>query len=99
MDIAGRCGSPLYAVAPGKVIAVRAGWNGGYGNYTDIDHGNGIITRYSHAEKNIAEEGAMVAAGDVIARMGNTGDSTGCHVHFEVRGAAGIVNPFAHGKH
>lgn len=94
VDIAGRCGSSLYAAAPGKVTETRVGWNGGYGNYVDIDHGDGVITRYAHAEKNLVAEGQMVAAGDVVARMGSTGDSTGCHVHFEVRGGAGAPNPF-----
>lgn len=94
VDIAGRCGSALYAAAPGKVVEVRAGWNGGYGNYVDIDHGGGVVTRYAHTESNLVAENQMVAAGDVIARMGNTGDSTGCHVHFEVRGGAGAPNPF-----
>ncbi len=94
VDISGICGSPIYAVAPGQVIAARAGWEGGYGNYVDIDHGYGVVTRYAHLENMLVVKGQMVAAGDVIASMGNTGNSTGCHVHFEVRGSVGMPNPF-----
>jgi len=94
VDVAGRCGSGVYASAPGQVVAVQEGFRGGYGNYVDIDHGNGVVTRYAHNEKNMAIEGQMVAMGDVIARMGSTGNSTGCHVHFEVLGTT-ERNPFA----
>lgn len=95
VDIAGVCGSGLYAAAAGQVAEVRSGWGGGYGNYVDIDHGNGVVTRYAHAEEIIVKVGQMVAGGDIVARMGNTGNSTGCHVHFEVLGQAAVVNPFA----
>ncbi len=96
VDIAGRCGSLVYTASAGQVIASQeGGWNSGYGNFVDIDHGNGISTRYAHIERNLVKVGQMVAGGDAIARMGNTGDSTGCHVHFEVRGIAGAPNPFA----
>lgn len=96
VDIAGRCGAPLYAAFAGRVSEVRkGGWNGGYGVFVDIDHGDGIVTRYAHAEKVLVLDGQMVAAGEMIAVMGRTGDSTGCHVHFEVRSAAGVPNPFA----
>lgn len=96
VDIAGHCGAPLYAAFAGEVREVqRGGWNGGYGTYVDIDHGNGIITRYAHAEKILVVESQMVVAGEMIAVMGQTGDSTGCHVHFEVRGSSRTRNPFA----
>ena len=95
VDVAGVCGSPVYAAAPGQVVAVRGGWGGGYGNSVDIDHGGGVVTRYAHEEKLLVSEGQMVAAGDVIGLMGSTGHSTGCHVHFEVLGSAGAPNPFA----
>ena len=95
VDIAGACGSPIYAAAPGQVIEAKTeGWNGGYGLYADIDHGNGIVTRYAHAEKISVTAGQMVGVGDPIGILGNTGHSTGCHVHFEVRGTAGAPNPF-----
>jgi murein DD-endopeptidase MepM/ murein hydrolase activator NlpD len=94
VDVAGRCGSPLYASAPGQAVTVREGWGGGYGNYADIDHGNGVITRYAHAAEITVEVGQMVASGDEIGTMGTTGNSSGCHVHFELLGAAGVPNPF-----
>ena len=95
VDVAGVCGSPIYAAAPGQIAAVREGWGGGYGNYADIDHGNGVMTRYAHAEHLSVVSGQMVAAGDVIGSMGSTGHSTGCHVHFEVLGSAAVPNPFS----
>lgn len=95
IDVAGACGSGVYAAAAGQVTDVRNGWDGGYGIYVDIDHGNGVVTRYAHAESVLVKVGQMVAGGDMVARMGNTGNSTGCHVHFEVLGPAATVNPFA----
>ncbi len=95
VDIAGACGSGVYATAAGQVIDARNGWNGGYGTFVDIDHGNGMVTRYAHTEEILVKIGQMVASGDMVARMGNTGNSTGCHVHFEVLGATGVINPFA----
>lgn len=94
VDVAGRCGSGVYASAPGQVVLVREGFAGGYGNHIDIDHGNGIVTRYAHNERNLVVEGQMVAMGDTVALMGSTGNSTGCHVHFEVLGTT-ERNPFA----
>lgn len=95
VDIAGACGSGVYAAAAGQVIETKGGWGGGYGNYVDIDHGNGVVTRYAHAEAVLVKAGQMVASGDMIARVGNTGNSTGCHVHFEILGPAAAPNPFA----
>lgn len=95
IDIAGACGSGVYAAAAGQVTDVRSGWGGGYGTYVDIDHGNGVVTRYAHAEEATVRVGQMVAGGDMVARMGSTGNSTGCHVHFEVLGPAAPRNPFA----
>jgi murein DD-endopeptidase MepM/ murein hydrolase activator NlpD len=94
VDIAGSCGSGVYAAFAGQVVDVREGWAGGYGNYVDIDHGNGVVTRYAHAESVLVKPLQMVASGDMVARMGNTGNSTGCHVHFEVLGSAHAPNPF-----
>ncbi len=95
VDVAGACGSGVYAAAAGQVSSVATGWDGGYGNYVDVDHGNGVVTRYAHAESVLVKAGQMVAAGDMVARMGSTGNSTGCHVHFEVLGPAATANPFA----
>ena len=95
VDLGGRdwCNTPLYAAAAGTVIkAASAGWNGGYGKYIKIAHDNGTITLYAHASQVLVSEGAFVSKGQVIGLMGSTGNSTGCHVHFEVRGAK---NPLA----
>ena len=84
LDIAAPEGREIYAAADGKVIT--AGWNsGGYGNYVIIDHGDGFITLYAHMSKVLAVSGTEVKCGEVIGRIGSTGDSTGPHCHFEVR--------------
>jgi murein DD-endopeptidase MepM/ murein hydrolase activator NlpD len=68
------------------------GWNGGYGNYVILDNGQGVETLYAHMSETKAVLGDSVSAGDVIGYVGRTGDATGDHLHFEVRGAQ---NPFA----
>ena len=67
------------------------GWNGGYGNYVVIKHTNGVQTLYGHLDSILVDQGQTVSKGQNIARSGNTGQSTGPHLHFEVRGAR---NPF-----
>jgi len=92
VDLASYCGAPILAAATGDVIISRSyGWNGGYGNYIVIDHPNGTQTLYAHLSQNIVTSGWHVVKGQVIGYEGSTGKSTGCHVHFEVRGAK---NPF-----
>jgi len=92
VDLALSCGSPIYASASGTVIVSRAsGWNGGYGNYIVISHANGTQTLYAHNTANWVSIGQYVVQGQTIGTIGSTGRSTGCHVHFEVRGAK---NPF-----
>lgn len=92
IDIANDTGTPLVATADGVVTA--AGWNaGGYGNLVDIDHGNGIFTRYGHASEVLVSEGQQVRRGEVIAYMGSTGFSTGPHVHYEIHVHGETVNP------
>ena len=92
VDLADSCGTPVMASANGDVIINReGGWNGGYGNYVVIDHSNGTQTLYSHLSSNIVSTGWHVVQGQVIGYVGSTGKSTGCHLHFEVRGAK---NPF-----
>ena len=92
VDLASFEGAPVYAAATGDVlVAHEGGWNGGYGNYIVISHGNGTQTLYGHLESVIAVEGWHVVRGQLIGYLGNTGRSTGPHVHFEVRGAR---NPF-----
>jgi murein DD-endopeptidase MepM/ murein hydrolase activator NlpD len=70
-----------------------AGKRAGYGNMVDIDHGNGYMTRYGHNSSNLVKPGQRVRAGQVIAKMGSTGRSTGTHVHFEVWKDDRAVNP------
>jgi len=88
IDIANRAKGPIFAAAAGKVIVAEYGWNGGYGNYIIIDHGNGMQTLYGHNEKLYVTEGQYVEQGQTISWMGNSGrvyGATGIHVHFEVR--------------
>lgn len=90
-DIGGKKGNSIYAAATGKVIFV--GKSSGYGNYLDIDHGNGIVTRYAHCSKLLVTKGQSVKVGDKIALVGNTGTTTGPHLHFEVRINNTAVDP------
>lgn len=92
VDFAAPIGTPIHAAADGVVIIAKSGgWNGGYGNYVVIAHANNTQTLYGHASMVLVKQGDIVKQGDVIAALGNTGKSTGPHVHFEVRGAQ---NPF-----
>jgi murein DD-endopeptidase MepM/ murein hydrolase activator NlpD len=93
VDLAAPSGTPILAAAKGTVILSRmGGWNGGYGNYVILDNGSGVDTLYSHMTDTKATVGDAVSAGEVIGYVGMTGDATGDHLHFEVRGAK---NPFA----
>ncbi|MCR5177130.1 MAG: peptidoglycan DD-metalloendopeptidase family protein [Anaerovibrio sp.] len=95
IDIANDIGTPIMAAADGVVTV--AGWNsGGYGNMVDIDHGNGIMTRYGHAQQVVVSAGQTVKKGQIIAYMGSTGYSTGPHLHYEVRVNGQAVNPAAY---
>jgi len=91
LDIAAKIGTPIKAVADGKVT--YSGAMGGYGKLIIIDHGNGITTRYGHCSKLYVKVGTQVTAGDLIAAVGNTGNSTGPHLHFEIRQNGVYVNP------
>jgi len=91
IDFPGTYGQPIIAAAPGKVSFV--GQRPGYGNVVEIDHGNGIMTRYAHLSRFGAKVGEQVTRGQAIARMGSTGRSTGTHLHFEVRVHGEAVNP------
>jgi len=92
VDLANTCGLPVYASAAGTVIIARtSGWNSGYGKYIVITHPNGIQTLYAHLSAIQTNVGDAVSQGTQIALIGSTGNSTGCHMHFEVRGAK---NPF-----
>ena len=88
IDIGTPIGTKIFAAAAGQVIIARAsGWNGGYGNYIAISHDNGTETVYGHLSKVFVQAGESVYQGQVIGLSGSTGNSTGPHLHFEVRGA------------
>jgi murein DD-endopeptidase MepM/ murein hydrolase activator NlpD len=93
IDIAAPKGTPVTAVAEGMVTF--AGQRSGYGDVVEIDHGNGYMTRYAHNSAIVARPGQRVRVGDVIAKAGSTGRSTGSHVHFEVWYHNRVVNPLA----
>jgi len=91
IDLAGKAGSPVIAVASG--VVTWAGKRYGYGNLVEINHGNGYVTRYGHNEKIEVKVGDAVKKGDTVSRMGSTGRSTGPHVHFEVHKHGRVVDP------
>ncbi len=93
IDFGAPIGTPVYASLDGVVTLVRGGngWNGGYGNYVVIKHNNGIQTLYAHLDSFSVNTGQYVEKGEIIGKSGNTGRSTGPHLHFEVRGSR---NPF-----
>jgi murein DD-endopeptidase MepM/ murein hydrolase activator NlpD len=91
VDIPGPMGTPIYATADG--IVARGEWANGYGNLVELDHGKGIQTRYGHLSAILVQPGMRVTRGQLIARMGSTGRSTGSHLHYEVRLDGHAVNP------
>lgn len=91
VDFAGKFGSDVVAVAAGVVTESKQ--RSGYGDFVEIDHGNGIVTRYGHNSKNLVKVGDAVKKGQRIALMGSSGRSTGPHVHFEVLRHGKTVNP------
>jgi murein DD-endopeptidase MepM/ murein hydrolase activator NlpD len=90
-DIANRKGTPIIATANGTVTF--AGKKGAFGNVVVIDHGHGMVTRYAHTEKMLVKRNDKVKRGDTIALIGNTGRSTGNHVHYEVHLNGIPINP------
>lgn len=95
VDFGAPTGTSIVAAAPGTVILSKGdgGWNGGYGNYVIVSHGNGTQTLYSHMSSVSVSVGDELSRGDYIGAIGSTGKSTGPHLHFEVRGA---TNPFGY---
>ncbi len=91
IDLAGPLGTPIYATADG--IVGRSEYAGAYGNLVEINHGQGIQTRYGHMSRLIARPGQRVRRGELIGLMGSTGRSTGSHLHYEVRIDGRAVNP------
>ncbi len=90
-DIAGAMGMPIYATGDGTVIT--AGWDGSFGQSVVIRHGFGLTTRYAHMSAVKVNVGEKVSRGDVIGAMGNSGRSTGTHLHYEIRAGGTAVNP------
>ena len=91
VDYTNKEGTDIHAVASGVVS--RSELNGSYGRMVEIDHGNGLVTRYGHNKVNLVKVGDVVSKGQVIAKMGSTGRSTGNHVHFEVLKQGRAVDP------
>jgi murein DD-endopeptidase MepM/ murein hydrolase activator NlpD len=91
IDIAANVGTPI--VAPANGVVINAGYDEGYGKIIEIDHGYGITTRYGHCSQIFVKIGQKVNRFDVIGSVGNTGRSTGSHLHYEVRVAGVPRNP------
>lgn len=91
LDIDGDYSTKSFAASDGVVI--YSGWRNGYGNTVEVDHGNGVVTRYAHHSKNLVSVGETVVAGQVVANTGSTGRSTGTHLHFEVIVNGKFQNP------
>ena len=91
VDFAGKRGTEIISVASG--VVTYSGYKGSFGQLVEISHSNGYITRYAHNAENLVSVGDIVERGDVIAKMGSSGRSTGPHVHFEVLYGGKAVNP------
>lgn len=91
LDFRGEVGDPIHATAAGTVAA--AGWSGGYGKMVEIDHGNGLSTRYGHLSQIDVDIGDKIRVGQIVGRMGSTGRSTGPHLHYETRIDGEAVDP------
>ena len=92
LDIGGAAtGTPIVAALDG--VVTHAGWLGGYGNCVMISHGNGVVTLYGHGNKVLTQVGKQVKQGETIMELGSTGNSTGPHLHFEVRSGGAHMNP------
>ncbi|MCY4411621.1 MAG: peptidoglycan DD-metalloendopeptidase family protein [Caldilineaceae bacterium] len=93
IDVGARAGSPIVAADSGYVIKASHGWNGGYGSMVMVDHGNGFVSLYAHMNMVYVRQGENVAKGEHIGTVGNTGRSTGPHLHFEIRQNGAARNP------
>src|SRR6201987_5767914 len=91
MVFRGNIGDPVHTTAAGKVV--KAGWEGGYGQMVEVDHGEGLSPRYGHLSEIDVRVGQTVHIGQVIGRLGSTGRSTGPHLHYETRINGEAVNP------
>ncbi|MBE5806533.1 MAG: M23 family metallopeptidase [Clostridiales bacterium] len=91
LDIAAKSGTPILAVSDG--VITKSAWTGSYGNLVVISHGNGVETYYAHCSKSLVKVGQKVKAGEKIALVGSTGNSTGPHLHLEIRLNGNVINP------
>ena len=91
IDFRAPVGTPIRAAGAGKVVS--AGWNGGYGRMVEVDHGDGLTTRYAHMSKISVKDGQEVEVGTVLGEAGSSGRSTGPHLHYEVRRNGAPVDP------
>jgi murein DD-endopeptidase MepM/ murein hydrolase activator NlpD len=91
VDLVQEWGASVHATGAGRVV--HAGWMGGYGNMVEIDHGDGLATRYGHLSSILVVEGQQVEPGELLGKLGSTGRSTGPHLHYEVRVDGEPVDP------
>ncbi|WP_169741262.1 M23 family metallopeptidase [Andreprevotia chitinilytica] len=91
IDFSGEVGTPVHAAAAGTVV--YAAFHPQYGNMVEIDHGNGLTSRYAHSSKLLVSEGDVIKVGQPVALLGSTGRSTGPHLHFEIRYKGVAQNP------
>ena len=94
IDVGARAGSPIVAADSGYVIKASHGWNSGYGSLVMVDHGNGFVSLYAHMNTIYVRQGENVAKGEQLGTVGNTGRSTGPHLHFEIRQQDAARNPY-----
>jgi murein DD-endopeptidase MepM/ murein hydrolase activator NlpD len=91
LDLRAEIGDPILVTANGTVTA--AGWSGGYGKMVEVDHGNGLATRYGHMSEIDVRVGQQVKSGQSLGKVGTTGRSTGPHLHYETRVDGEAVDP------
>jgi murein DD-endopeptidase MepM/ murein hydrolase activator NlpD len=94
IDVAAPMGAPIVAPAAGTVTLVAR--QNGYGNVLEIDHGNGIVTKYAHCSRIVVKKGQRVQRGEVVANVGSTGLATGPHLHYEIHVHGKVVNPLTY---
>ena len=94
IDVSAPMGAPI--VAPAGGVVQRVTWETGYGNVLEIDHGDGIVTKYAHCSKIMVRPGQKVKRGQIIANVGSTGLSTGPHVHYEIHVTGKVVDPLTY---
>ena len=94
IDVAAPMGAPI--IAPASGVVMRVAYENGYGNTLEIDHGNGIVTRYAHCSRIDVKGGQRVTRGQTIAAVGSTGLATGPHLHYEIHINGKVVNPLTY---